>query len=336
MIYVATASTTFMCVSRRVFLTGFNRNRGDGTFDDVTESSGLGLLENSACALVADFDNDGNQEVVVVRANGPLYFVNEGKGRFRKKSDAFQFANSPQGTFTGAAATDYDRDGHLDVYFCLYTYYQGARSISVSHAVLRGGKTGRPTFSCITMENGTFVDVTERSGMNENNTRYSFCCGWGDSNGDGWPDLYVVNDFGRKSLYLNNHDGTFRDVAASEGAQDIGAGMSASWLDYNNDGASDLYVANMWNGLLASGSPTTKISKEGQRLRSGRYTRSIAMGNSLLMNTGSSYSDVTAKSKTGVGRWAWSSDAFDFDHDGYSDIYITNGMISGPILGGFK
>jgi len=99
------------------------RNRGDGTFEDITEASGVGMLENTACAIFADFDNDGRQDLAVVRANGPLLFLNEGGGKFRQKPDAFQFASVPQGTFTGAAAADYDRDGWLDIYFCLYVYY---------------------------------------------------------------------------------------------------------------------------------------------------------------------------------------------------------------------
>jgi hypothetical protein len=96
------------------------RNRGDGTFEDITESSGLGILENTACALFADFSNHGHQDVIVVRANGPLLFVNQGGGKFRQEPNAFRFATPPQGTFTGAAAADYDRDGWLDVYFCVY------------------------------------------------------------------------------------------------------------------------------------------------------------------------------------------------------------------------
>ncbi len=102
------------------------RNRGDGTFEDITASSGVGLLENTACAIFADFDNDGRQDLITVRASGPLLFLNQGGGKFRLKPDAFHFANPPQGTFTGAAAADYDRDGWLDIYFCLYSYYQGA------------------------------------------------------------------------------------------------------------------------------------------------------------------------------------------------------------------
>src|SRR5258708_6218196 len=101
------------------------RNRGDGTFEDITEASGVGVIENTACALFVDVDNDGRQDLIVVRATGPMLFLNEGGGRFRQKADAFQFANPPQGTFTGAAVADYDRDGWLDIYFCLYVYYQG-------------------------------------------------------------------------------------------------------------------------------------------------------------------------------------------------------------------
>ncbi|MCU1298678.1 MAG: ASPIC/UnbV domain protein, partial [Acidobacteriaceae bacterium] len=101
------------------------RNRGDGTFEDITEKSGLGILDNTSCALFADFDNDGRQDLIVVCTNGPLLFLNEAGGKFRRKPDAFQFSTPPQGTFTGAAVADYDRDGWLDIYFCLYLYYQG-------------------------------------------------------------------------------------------------------------------------------------------------------------------------------------------------------------------
>ncbi len=184
------------------------RNRGDGTFEDITESSGLGILENTACALFADFNNDGRQDVIVVRANGPLLFLNEGGGKFRQKPDAFQFANPPQGTFTGAAVADYDRDGWLDIYFCLYAYYQGTGQYKYP-SPYHDAENGPPNFLMRNQRDGTFRDVTAESGLNQNNTRYSFCCGWSDYNRDGWPDLYVVNDFGRKNLYRNHGDGTF-------------------------------------------------------------------------------------------------------------------------------
>ena len=304
------------------------RNRGDGTFENITDSSGLGVLENTACALFADFSNHGRQDVIVVRANGPLFFVNEGGGKFRQNPDAFRFANSPQGTFTGAAAADYDRDGWLDVYFCLYSYYQGAGQYKYP-SPYHDAENGPPNFLMRNQRDGTFRDVTAASGLSQNNTRYSFCCGWSDYNHDGWPDLYVVNDFGRKNLYRNNGDGTFTDIAAQARVEDIGAGMSVSWLDFDRDGADDLYVGNMWTAAGERISTQHIFKKESSQEIRALYQKH-AMGNSMLRNSGKVFEDVTNFAGVGNGRWAWSSDAFDFDHDGFPDLYAVNGMVSGP------
>ena len=304
------------------------RNRGDGTFEDITEYSGLGILENTSCALFADFNNDGLQDVILVRATGPLLFLNEGGGKFRQKPDAFQFANPPQGTFTGAAVADYDRDGWLDVYFCLYDYYQGTGQYRYPFPY-HDAENGPPNFLMRNQRDGTFHDVTADSGLNKNNTRYSFACAWNDYNRDGWPDLYVVNDFGRKNLYHNNGDATFTDVAPASKAEDVGAGMSVSWLDYDNDGADDLYVANMWTAAGVRVSMQQQFKNDSSPHVRALYQKH-AMGNSLLRNQGDAFVDLTQRSGVGMGRWAWSSDALDFDHDGFPDLYIANGMVSGP------
>ena len=306
------------------------RNRGDGTFEDITVASGVGLLENTACAIFADFDRDGRQDLIVVRANGPLLFLNQGGGKFRLKPNAFQFANPPQGTFTGAAAADYDRDGWLDTYFCLYAYYQGADQYKYPSPYY-AAENGPPNFMMRNNRDGTFRDVTAQSGLNQNNTRYSFCCGWGDCNRDGWPDLYVVNDFGRKNLYRNNGDGTFTDVAPQARVEDVGAGMSVCWFDYDNDGLEDLYAANMWTSAGERISSQEIFQRDAPREVRELY-RKHAMGNSLFRNRGDGgFEDSTAASVTGMGRWAWSSDSWDFDHDGFPDLYVVNGMVSGPL-----
>lgn len=305
------------------------RNRRDGTFEDITESSGVGVLENTACALFADVDNDGRQDLIVVRTNGPLLFLNQSGGKFRQKENAFQFANPPAGTFTGAAMADYDCDGWLDIYFCLYVYYQGTDQYKYPTPYY-AAENGPPNFLMRNQRDGTFRDVTAATGLNKNNTRYSFCCGWSDYNGDGWPDLYVVNDFGRKNLYRNNGDGTFTDVAAEARVEDTGAGMSVSWLDYDNDGSPDLYVGDMWTAAGKRVAMQDIFQKGAPDAVRALYQKH-AMGNSLLRNGGKgAFQDVSTSAGVEMGRWSWMSDAWDFDHDGLPDLYVVNGMVSGP------
>ena len=318
------------------------RNRGAGSFEDVTDAAGVGVLDNSPCALFADVDNDGRQDLIVVRVDGPLLFLNQGGGRFQLKPGAFRFATPPQGTFTGAAIADYDRDGRLDVYFCLYSYYLGLDQYHFPTPYY-DAENGPPNFLMHNEGDGTFRDVTAATGMNRNNNRYSFACGWVDYDGDGWPDCYVANDFGKKNLYHNNGDGTFTDVAREAGVEDFGAGMSVCWVDYDNDGRQDLYVADMWTAAGNRVSTQDVFMKDAPPdVRA--LLRKHAMGNSLFRNPqitqvtqkalatpiAGRFSDQSDAASVRMGRWAWSSDAWDFDHDGYPDLYIANGMISGP------
>jgi tetratricopeptide (TPR) repeat protein len=305
------------------------RNRGDGTFEDYTEKAGVGVLDATACALFADFENKGVQDLLVVCASGPLLFLNDGTGKFSLKRDAFQFARAPEGTFTHAAVADYDNDGRLDIYFCLYSYYLGLDQYHYP-APYFDARNGPPNFLVRNEGNATFRDRTEAAGLNVNNDRYSFACAWGDYNGDGYQDLYVANDFGRSNLYRNNGDGTFTSVSTEAGVEDPGAGMSASWFDYDDDGYQDVYVSNMWSSAGIRVSEQEQFHQgEAEGVR-GFYRRH-ARGNSLYRNFGNGkFQNVSEKAGAAMGRWAWSSDAWDFDHDGFPDLYIANGYISGP------
>jgi len=304
-------------------------NRGDGTFEDATEKAGVGVLDATACALFADFENKGVQDLLVVCGSGPLLFLNDGTGRFSLKRDAFQFARPPQGTFTHAALADYDNDGRLDIYFCLYSYYLGLDQYHYP-APYFDARNGPPNFLLHNEGSATFRDRTEAAGLNVDNDRYSFACAWGDFNADGHSDLYVANDFGRSNLYRNSGDGSFTSVSAEADVEDPGAGMSASWLDYDNDGSQDVYVSNMWSatGIRVSGQePFHRGEPENIRALYRRHAR----GNSLYRNLGNGkFQNISEKAGVELGRWAWSSDAWDFDHDGYPDLYIANGYISGP------
>lgn len=303
------------------------RNRGDGTFEDVTERSGVGVLDNTACALFADFENKGLQDLLVVCGSGPLLFVNQGNGAFSLKRDAFKFARPPQGTFTHAAIADYDRDGRLDIYFCMYMYYLGLDQYHYP-VPYYDARNGPPNCLLHNEGNGTFIERTEAAGLNVDNDRYSFACAWGDSNSNGLPDLCVANDFGSTQLYRNNGDGTFTVVSSESHIEDVGAGMSACWADFDNDGHQDIYITSMWEaaGQRVSGQKQFHAATpESTRALYQRHAR----GNALYRNQGDGkFKNIGQQTGVEMGRWSWSADFWDFDHDGYSDLYVTNGYIS--------
>ena len=305
------------------------RNRGDGTFEDVTERSGVDVLDNTSCALFADFRNNRLQDLLVICGGGPLLFLNQGDGTFAIKRDAFRFANAPAGTFTHAAVADYDRDGRLDIYLCLYSYYLGLDQYHYPIPYF-DARNGPANFLLHNEGNGSFVDRTEQAGLNAENNRYSFACAWGESGSTGFPDLYVANDFGRGNLYRNNGNGTFTAISQEAHANDAGAGMSASWSDYDLDGKEDIYAANMWSAAGQRVSEQKSFHEKTPADIRALYQQH-AQGNFLYRNQGNGiFENVSKRAGVDMGRWSWSSDFWDFDHDGYPDLYIANGYISAP------
>ncbi len=300
----------------------------DGRMQDITARWGAAVLDDSTAALILDLHNSGRQDLVVLTTAGPLLFLNDGQ-TLKHKPDAFRFQNQPQGTFTGMSATDYDRDGRLDLYLCTYVYFQSEDQYRYP-TPYHDAQNGPPNYlfhNRLGDGEGFFEDVTASTGLNENNNRYSFAPAWCDYNGDGWPDLYVANDFGRKNLY-RNQNGHFRDVAATAGVEDLGPGMSAAWFDYDGDGRPDLYVGNMWTApgqRLAADRNFPPVTKDGLTEAYRRHTK----GNSLYRNRGDgTFEETGARENVEMGRWAWSTDGFDFNNDGAPEIYITCGMLT--------
>ncbi|HET7219887.1 MAG TPA: FG-GAP-like repeat-containing protein, partial [Vicinamibacterales bacterium] len=309
------------------------RARGDATFEDITEAAGVGVLDDTAQSLFADVDNDGDQDLVIATATKPLLFLNDGKARFAPVADAFRSARPLQGVLTSIAMADYDRDGFLDLYLCVYSYFFGAGEDKAgTPAPYYDARNGPPAILFRNDGHGRFVDATAEAGLDAGNDRYHFAAAWADYDGDGWPDLLVANDFGTKNLYRNlgRRDGkvTFADVAEPAGVLDHGAGMSATFLDYDNDGRLDIYTGNMWSapGRRVTGDPAfmRDASPEVRAL----YRRHVR-GNSLLRNLGDGrFDDRTLEAHAEMGRWAWSADAIDFDRDGWEDLYVVNGMLT--------
>ena len=305
------------------------RNRGDGTFEDVTEKAGVAVLDNTACALFADFRNVGLQDLLVVCGTGPILFLNQGDGTFRRKQDAFRFAKQPQGSFTHAAVADYDRDGRVDIYFCTYMYYLGLDQYHYP-VPYYDARNGPPNCLFHNEGDGNFVETTQASGMNVSNDRYGFACAWGDYNGDGHSDLFVANDFGTSQLYRNNGNGTFTVVSKQAHVEGVGAGMGCSWSDFDNDGLQDVYVPSMWEAAGQRVSEQKQFHSEAPQSIRKLYQRH-AKGNALYRNLGSGeFENIGHQSGVEMGRWSWSADFWDFDHDGYPELFVTNGYISGP------
>jgi Flp pilus assembly protein TadD/peroxiredoxin len=309
------------------------RNRGDSTFEDITDKAGVGVLDDTAQSLFADVDNDGDQDLALATSTRLLLFLNDGQGHFTAVPDAFRFARPLQGVLTSITMADYDRDGFLDLYVCVYSYFFGAGEDQAgTPAPYYDARNGPPGVLFRNDGHGRFVDATQESGLDVGNNHYHFAAAWADYDGDGWPDLLVANDFGTKNLYhnLGRRRGhvMFEDVAASAGVLDHGAGMSATFFDYDNDGLLDIYAGNMWSapGRRVTAAPT--FMPDATPDVRALYRRHVR-GNSLLRNLGDGrFEDKTLEAHAEMGRWAWSSDALDFDSDGFEDLYIVNGMLT--------
>lgn len=310
------------------------RRGPDGSFEDISAAAGLDILDDTPSALFLDLRNSGRQDLVVLTSGGPLLFLNRtesGRILFEHRPGAFRFTAAPQGAFTGMAAADYDRDGKLDLYLCTYIYFQSEDQYKYP-SPYHDARNGPPNFLFHNRLDGDgtghFEDVSAPSGLGENNNRYSFAPAWCDINGDGWPDLYVANDFGRNNLYRND-GGKFRDVAVEAGVEDLGPGMSAAWFDSTGNGQPDLYVANMWSAAgqrIAADPKFSPVTKHGLASAYQRHTK----GNSLFLNRGEGkFYEAPGAAGAAMGRWAWSADAADFDCDGAPEIVVTCGMLTG-------
>lgn len=213
----------------------------DGTATDISKAAGVDFVDLTRSALLIDIDNDGDQDLVVTPMSGVLFMANDGSGHFTVRA-----AVSVDSYMTSLAAADYDQDGDLDVYLCIYAGSRKEVNILGTPVPYHDANNGGANILLRNDGDWQFANVTELVGLGHNNTRWSFAAAWEDLDNDGDQDLYVANDFGRNNLYRND-DGRFLDVASQAGVEDISAGMSVSWGDYDRNGLMDLYVSNMFS-----------------------------------------------------------------------------------------
>ncbi len=195
------------------------------------------------------------------------------------------------------AMADYDRDGFLDLYLCTYSYFIGASEDKGGTPTPYHDAAERPARRPPAERRPRALRGRDRGGRpRANNDRFSFAAAWADYDGDGWPDLLVANDFGRKNLYHNegmkNGKVTFKDVAAQAGVEDHGAGMSATWVDYDNDGRLDIYTGQHVVGGRTAGHRGARLHAGCAPRRSGTSTGATRAA------TRSSGTGATAPSRT--------------------------------------
>jgi hypothetical protein len=302
--------------------------QSDGTVVDVSSQSGVDLLEDSVGALLIDLDNDGDQDLVV--GTDPLLQLaeNDGHGRFTWRNGIDVNTDS-----FSLSAADYDVDGDLDIYVCGYKVgkqdptHRGLPFPLPYHDANNGGK------NLLLRNDGDFqfTDVTALTGLDVNNTRFTMAAGWEDFDNDGDLDLYVANDFGRNNLYRND-GGFFTDIAAVAGVEDHASGMSVAWGDYNRDGRMDLYVGNMFS---AAGNRITYQRRFSTGLpdQTVSHLQRMARGNTLFENvtdaSASQFRDVSQQVAVNMGRWSWASKFVDLTNDGWPDLIVANGYVTG-------
>ena len=293
----------------------------DGSTRSVADNLAVDYLDNTRSAIFADLDNDGDQDLMLAQEHWVLFLENDGSGKMTERNRV-----RADQVFSMVAA-DVDNNGFLDLYLCVYNGDQEqVNEIPVPFPMYDANNGGRNRL-VRNLGDWAFEDATAELGLDENNSRFSFAAHWTDLDNDGDLDLYIANDFGRNNLY-ENRDGHFLDIADTAGVVDAATGMSVSIGDFDRDGHSDIYVSNMFSsaGNRITGQPEF-LSNSNAPIDKYKY---IARGNSLFKNLGESrFDDVSETMGVTLGRWAWASQFVDFDNDGWQDLMVANGFLTG-------
>jgi hypothetical protein len=307
------------------------RNRADGSFEDVSADRGIpAKIPLAGTGLVFfDADNDGDPDLWLSGIYGERFLRNDDCRVFVDVTTAARIGPSRWSSMPLVA--DYDRDGLLDVFVIRMGDHE--KTAPTPNWDARNGVA-----STLYHNNGdgTFTDVSEKVGIEESS--WGLAAAWGDYNDDGWPDLYVGNEFGTNSLWRNSGKGTFVEVAADVGALDRGAAMGVAWGDADNDADLDLFVSNMYaNSSWALfhpeyPAPVPWYFSWVPRADVNVIIDELTRGSTLLRNNGDgTFTDVSDTAGVRDGQWGWAAEFVDFDNDGWQDIFATNGFVTGNL-----
>ncbi|HEV2478561.1 MAG TPA: VCBS repeat-containing protein [Puia sp.] len=333
-------------VHNRLFL-----NKGNFTFEDITEKSGIAAAQGWCTgATMVDINGDGKLDIYICRSADAnpaqrknLLYINNGDNTFTEK--AHEYGLDDEGFSTQAAFFDYDKDGDLDLFLINHSLHEFTTG-AVDNPGLR--KESRPAFSCklyrndynAALHHAVFTDVTKEAGITSDVLTFGLGLAISDVNNDGWPDIFVSNDFNEPDyLFINNgptpptHPGdsthvTFTEKLANCMDETSLYSMGNDFADFNNDGLVDLVTLDM----LPQDNHTQKMHSGAENFNKFQalfqnfyyqYSRNMLQKN----NGDGTFSEIGQLAGVSNTDWSWSALFADFDNDGNKDLFVSNGYV---------
>jgi len=308
-------------------------NKGNFVFEDVTDRAGVACKGSwSTGVSVADVNGDGWLDIYVCKSGNPKsehrrneLFINNGNLTFTERAAEYGLDNL--GLSNHAAFFDYDHDGDLDCYL-LNNSFQSVTEFDVKP----GQRNIRDTLGgnkLLRNDNGHFVDVSKEAGIYGSKIGFGLGVSVGDVNRDGWPDIYVSNDFfERDYLYINNKNGTFTESLEDQMREISLGAMGADMADLNNDAYPEIFVTEMTpegNSRQKTKAMFESWDRYQMKLNSGYYHQ-FARNTLQLNNKNGSFSEIGRLSGVSMTDWSWGALIMDLDNDGWKDIFVANGI----------